>query len=53
MAVDREKFAEAVTDRILSHPNIEVVRREVTDLDFAENTVVATGPLTSARWLRA
>lgn len=47
LAVDREKFAEAVTDRILSHPNIEVVRREVTDLDFAENTVVATGPLTS------
>ena len=47
LAVDREKFAAAVTDRIRSHPNITVVEKEVTSLDFDDPTVIAAGPLAS------
>jgi methylenetetrahydrofolate--tRNA-(uracil-5-)-methyltransferase len=45
LAVDRDVFAGAVTGRIESHPNIEIVRGEATEL--AGPCVVATGPLTS------
>jgi len=47
LAVDREKFADYVTEKIESHPNIEVVREEVKELPKEGITVVATGPLTS------
>ena len=48
LAVDREKFAEAVTAAIEAEPLIEVVREEVTSIDEdGAITVVATGPLTS------
>ena len=48
LAVDREKFAEAVTAAIESEPLIQVVRQEVTAIDeTGAITVVATGPLTS------
>ncbi len=49
LAVDREGYAEAVTQALLAHPNITVVREEVTGLPPAEwdNVVIATGPLTS------
>ncbi|MDF2686910.1 MAG: methylenetetrahydrofolate--tRNA-((54)-C(5))-methyltransferase ((2)-oxidizing) TrmFO [Clostridia bacterium] len=47
LAVDRDAFSNMVTEKIKSHPNINVVNREVTDLDFDCNTIVATGPLTS------
>ncbi|HLV26530.1 MAG TPA: methylenetetrahydrofolate--tRNA-(uracil(54)-C(5))-methyltransferase (FADH(2)-oxidizing) TrmFO [Gemmatimonadales bacterium] len=45
LAVDRDVFSEAVTDRITAHPLIEVVREEASTLP--EVGVVATGPLTS------
>jgi methylenetetrahydrofolate--tRNA-(uracil-5-)-methyltransferase len=45
LAVDRDAFAAAVTERIHGHAAIEVVREEVTALP--ENGIVATGPLTS------
>ena len=45
LAVDRDIFSRAVSDRIAAHPNIEVVREEVTDLPSP--AVIATGPLTS------
>lgn len=48
LAVDREGFAEAVTDRIASHPLIEVRREHFDDLDTDLPTIIATGPLTSA-----
>ncbi len=50
LAVDRERFAAHVTERILSHPGIRVVREEVTALpeDSGPVAVIATGPLTSA-----
>ncbi len=48
LAVDREKFAEAVTAAIEREPLIEIVREEVTAIDEdAAITIVATGPLTS------
>jgi methylenetetrahydrofolate--tRNA-(uracil-5-)-methyltransferase len=47
LSVDREKFAEMITERIQAHPNIEIVREEVTAIPPDEITVIATGPLTS------
>jgi methylenetetrahydrofolate--tRNA-(uracil-5-)-methyltransferase len=50
LAVDRDRFSAAVTNAVSSHPLIEVVREEVTDLRIAGHDgpfVVATGPLTS------
>ena len=46
LAVDRHGFAQLVTERIKSHPNITVVPGEVTDIPDGE-VVVASGPLTS------
>ena len=47
LAVDRQKFAEYITERIESHPRIEVVREEVTVIPRDAITIIATGPLTS------
>jgi methylenetetrahydrofolate--tRNA-(uracil-5-)-methyltransferase len=47
LAVDREKFAEAVTAAIEREPLIEVVREEVSSIDEDAITIIATGPLTS------
>ncbi len=47
LAVDRHKFAELITERIESHPNIELVREEVTQVDASEISIIATGPLSS------
>ncbi len=48
LAVDRELFAERVTEAIACEPLIRVIREEVTRID-EENaiTIIATGPLTS------
>jgi methylenetetrahydrofolate--tRNA-(uracil-5-)-methyltransferase len=47
LAVDREAFAQMVTERIESHPAIALVRQEVTAIPQGLPVVVATGPLTS------
>ncbi|HXD32991.1 MAG TPA: methylenetetrahydrofolate--tRNA-(uracil(54)-C(5))-methyltransferase (FADH(2)-oxidizing) TrmFO [Pyrinomonadaceae bacterium] len=47
LAVDRVKFAEYVTDKIAQHPNIELVREEVTSIPHDGITIIATGPLSS------
>jgi methylenetetrahydrofolate--tRNA-(uracil-5-)-methyltransferase len=47
MAVDRDRFAEEMTRRVRSHPNIEVVSEAVDALPEARPLVLATGPLTS------
>ena len=47
LAVDREKFAQLVTEGIQSNPLIEVVSEEVTGIPDEGITVIATGPLTS------
>ena len=46
LAVDRELFARLVTERIESHPNIEVVREEVKEIPNSP-AIIASGPLTS------
>jgi methylenetetrahydrofolate--tRNA-(uracil-5-)-methyltransferase len=47
LSVDRIKFAELITERIEAHPNIEIVREEVTAIPADQITIIATGPLTS------
>lgn len=47
LAVDREKFSKMVTERLKNHKNITHICQEVTDIDFDEYTIVASGPLTS------
>jgi methylenetetrahydrofolate--tRNA-(uracil-5-)-methyltransferase len=46
LAVDRDMFARSVTERIQSHPSIEVIRKEVKFIPDTP-TIVASGPLTS------
>jgi methylenetetrahydrofolate--tRNA-(uracil-5-)-methyltransferase len=48
LAVDRTLFARAVTERIESHPRIEVRREEIRELPDDGIVIIATGPLTSA-----
>jgi methylenetetrahydrofolate--tRNA-(uracil-5-)-methyltransferase len=46
LAVDRDVFSAAVTERIAAHPRIRVERGEVTAIPSP--AIVATGPLTSS-----
>lgn len=46
LAVDRQRFAAMVTERIRSHPLIQVTEQEVTDIPDG-TVIIATGPLTS------
>lgn len=45
LAVDRDRFSALVTKRIVEHPNIELVRETVSDINTDEYTIIATGPL--------
>jgi methylenetetrahydrofolate--tRNA-(uracil-5-)-methyltransferase len=49
LAVDREQFANYVTEQISAHPNIEIVREEATTIPLDAITIIATGPLTSEK----
>ncbi len=46
LAVSRDDFARLVTERIESHPNIRLIREEVTEIPRGP-VIIATGPLTS------
>ena len=46
LAVDRVGFARTITEKLRSHPNVEVVEAEATEIPEGE-VVVATGPLSS------
>jgi len=46
LAVDRIAFAQAITEKVLAEPAIEIVRSEVTELPRGLS-ILATGPLTS------
>lgn len=51
LAVDRDRFAETVTQAVESHPLITIVREEVPAIppcDERSPVIIATGPLTSA-----
>ncbi len=47
LAVDREKFAELITEQIANEPRIRLIREEVTTIPEDEITIIATGPLSS------
>lgn len=47
LAVDRDLFSEMATEKIRSHPNVEVITGEVTEIPETGVTVIASGPLTS------
>ena len=51
LAVDRDIFSSRVTEKIKSHPNIEVINEVVENLELDGDTVtvVATGPLTDGK----
>src|SRR5215207_8511714 len=47
LAVDREAFAQEVTDRIAGHPRITIVRERIDALPD-HPAIIATGPLTGS-----
>lgn len=49
LAVDRDGFSDAITQRLSAHPLVTIVREEITGLPPAEwdQAIVATGPLTA------
>ncbi len=47
LAVEREAFAEEITQLLLAHPRIEVIPEEMQTIPADGVTVLATGPLTS------
>jgi methylenetetrahydrofolate--tRNA-(uracil-5-)-methyltransferase len=47
LAVDRDPFAEAVTERLRAHPRIRVEEGEITALPEDGQWIISTGPLTS------
>jgi len=46
LAVDRQLFSELVTEKILSHQNITVIREEIQEIPVGP-AIIASGPLTS------
>ena len=53
LAVDRSAFSKMVTEHIESHPNIKIIREEVSMPSFEIPAIIATGPLTSDKMTRA
>jgi methylenetetrahydrofolate--tRNA-(uracil-5-)-methyltransferase len=53
LAVDRDRFAEAVTARLRAHPLIAISPDEITALPESGPTIIATGPLTSGALAQA
>ena len=49
LAVDRDPFAETVTNTLTSHPNISISFEEIDTLPTDGNWIIATGPLTSGK----
>lgn len=45
LAVDREKFSKEVEKQLNSLDSLTIIREEITEI--SENTIIATGPLTS------
>jgi len=46
LAVDRDHFAESITQILSKHPNITIIRKEVTEIPSTP-TIISSGPLTS------
>ncbi len=53
LAVDRDLFAQAVSQAMQNHPGITIHREEITSLDPHEPTLLAAGPLCSDKLAKA
>jgi methylenetetrahydrofolate--tRNA-(uracil-5-)-methyltransferase len=53
LAVDREQFSFKITQALDSHPNIRIVREEITEIPLDCLCIIATGPLTSDKLSQA
>ena len=53
LAVDRDGFAQLVTQKLKQHPLIEFRNEEITSLPNEGNWIVASGPLTSEDLIKA
>jgi len=53
LAVDREQFAQRITQELEGHPNVRIIREEVTEIPTDCVCVIATGPLTSDKLAEA
>ena len=53
LAVDRNKFSQAVDDAVSAHPLISVERKRLDSLPDSGRVVVATGPLTDGALLQS
>ena len=49
LAVDRDQFAQRITQALEGHPNVRIIREEITAIPSDAVCIVATGPLTSER----
>lgn len=47
LAVDRHAFSAEVQKELSAHENVEIIRKEITELPKEELTIIASGPLTS------
>ena len=47
LAVDRDPFAQSVTQHLTDHPKVTVQHDEITELPTDGHWIIATGPLTS------
>ena len=52
LAIAREDFSKAVTQKIENNTNIEIIREEVTEIPEG-NVIIASGPLTSDKFANA
>ena len=49
LAVDREQFAQKITQALNEHPNVRILREEIQDIPEDAVCIIATGPLTSPK----
>ncbi|ABG32160.1 FADH(2)-oxidizing methylenetetrahydrofolate--tRNA-(uracil(54)-C(5))-methyltransferase TrmFO [Roseobacter denitrificans] len=49
LAVDRDLFAQSVTDTLTAHPRITIEYGEISELPASGQWIFATGPLTSSK----
>ncbi|TFG66006.1 MAG: methylenetetrahydrofolate--tRNA-(uracil(54)-C(5))-methyltransferase (FADH(2)-oxidizing) TrmFO [Nitrospirales bacterium] len=49
LAVDRDQFAQKITQALTEHPNVRILREEIHDIPEDGVCIIATGPLTSPK----
>jgi len=49
LAVDREQFAQKITQALTEHPNVRILREEIQGIPEDAVCIIATGPLTSPK----